>query len=114
MARGFVWEKVAGEKGLLSKILKSFLYFYFCRTILLNSAKSNQPGQIMTANYCICQGCQSTVNCYIISTRFFIGIVKEWKDLPKNIVEAETFNLFNLRLRLHMNLYFFFPPSLFY
>ena len=35
----------------------------------------------------------ATVNCY--KYLFFIRIVKEWNDLPKNIVEAEDFTFLN-------------------
>ena len=38
------------------------------------------------------------------SIHFFTRIVKEWNILPKNIVEAETFNLFRSRLKLHMQM----------
>ena len=42
------------------------------------------------------------VNCYKCS--FFTRIVKEWNDLPKYIVEAETFNLFRSRLKSYMSI----------
>ena len=36
---------------------------------------------------------------------FFIRIVKEWNNLPKYVVEAESFKVFKARLKSFLNMW---------
>ena len=42
------------------------------------------------------------LNCY--KNSFFIRIVKHWNSLPRDIVEAESLQLFKSKLKLYMNI----------
>ena len=42
------------------------------------------------------------LNCY--KNSFFIRIVKHWNSLPRDIVEAESLQLFKSKLKSHMNI----------
>ena len=42
------------------------------------------------------------LNCY--KNSFFIRIFKRWNSLPRDIVEAESLQLFKSKLKSHMNI----------
>ena len=37
----------------------------------------------------------------VLGTLFFINVVNEWNNLPKEVADAETMNIFKKRLRCH-------------
>ena len=40
----------------------------------------------------------------VINILFFIRIVKLWNELPGDIVEADSFQLFKSKLKLYLNI----------
>ena len=79
--------------GLNSLCFRDFFEFASKRT----RSNHNYKLQVKSAN----------CNCYKYS--FFVKIIREWNDLPANVVEVGNLRRFKIALKSYMFLGFFFP-----